>query len=145
VILVLCHGNVNRSPACEAVLRSIGVDATSAGFTHAGRRAAGKMRREMARHGYDLAPHRTRTVTREMVLDPTVELLVYMDVGNYRRLSALLEGVPASEWPRTVCLGTYIGAPRIEDPAFMRDQSPEFIATTEGIIRASLELARTLP
>lgn len=143
-ILVLCHGNVNRSPACEAVLRSQGLDASSAGFTHANRRASRKMRRRMAHHGYDMEAHRSRPVTREMLLDPSLGLVVYMDGGNLRRIEALLEGAAPAIRPPMICLGSCIGAPRIEDPAFMKESSEEFRATVDKIITASLKLAEKI-
>lgn len=66
-ILVLCHGNICRSPFAEAALRSR-LDAAQAGVTSAGFILPGRppppLALEVAAEcGYDLSRHRSRVVT----------------------------------------------------------------------------------
>ena len=138
MILVLCHGNINRSPACAAVLRGGGVDnVVSAGFVNPGRRAAKKMRDMMLGYHYDLASHRSQLVTRKMMKEATA--IVYMDNGNLRRIEEM--GVPGIH---TISLGSVGGKRRIPDPAYQARDSQEFLETVELIIRCSRKLAKEL-
>ncbi len=66
-ILVLCHGNICRSPFAEAALRSrlepAVVDVSSAGFILPGRPAPPLALEVASERGYDLSEHRSRVVT----------------------------------------------------------------------------------
>ena len=147
-VLILCHGNINRSALAEAVVRhfaGIMLNVTSAGFTSPGRRAAKKMRDAASARGYSLEGHRSQLVTRDMVLD--ADVVIYMDGGNLRRLRRLMDvpkggDVPAWCYP----LGPWAepSVDRIPDPAFMRRGSPEFEETVELIEEASRNLANEL-
>lgn len=141
-VLVMCHGNINRSPLCAAVLReSLGKDAVqSAGFVNPGRPAAKKMRDQAAERGYRLLSHRSQLLTDELLL--WADRVVYMDGGNLKRLKTF----PAFDTKKTICLGRYC-VPlqnRIPDPNFMRKGSPDFIFVVEMIIAASKRLAQSL-
>lgn len=128
-VLALCHGNINRSPLCEAVLAERGVEALSAGFKEAGRRAAKKTRDAAALHGYDLEQHRSQTVTPELL--SWADLVVLMDRGNRRRLFQIPAGC------RFIMLGAYVGLPRIPDPAFLARDSEEFLSAINLVIQAT--------
>ena len=85
-VLVLCHGNINRSPACAAALKkwfSDRLSIESAGFVNPGRPAAKKMRDAMRLRGYNLDEHRSQLVTLDMVRK--AKWVILMDGGNRRR------------------------------------------------------------
>lgn len=141
-VLVLCHGNINRSPLCEAVLLSHGLRVSSAGFVNPGRRASKKMRTAAEELGLSLEHHRSQLLTRE--LHEWADLIVYMDGGNLRRLEAFEQSLP---WARDrVCLGEYAPSPiaRIPDPAFIKRDTPEFAAVVQLIHSCSETLAKKL-
>ena len=148
-VLVVCHGNINRSPLCAAVLRRERPDwevreAALKGWDNPAfrpERAAKKMRDEAMRaYGIDLSGHRSRSITISDL--DWAEQVVFMDQGNYRRLDAIHE-----EWPmvprRLVSLGSFASPPvsRIPDPNFMKAGSPEFVAVVDLIYQASLGAA----
>lgn len=140
--LILCHGNINRSPMCAAVMRCYAgslLDIRSAGFVNPGRRAAKKMRDLAEERGYDLSEHRSQLATRELMLKHDV--IIYMDGGNYRRLKDLLNGSLTDK--QVYCLGAFANPPveRIPDPAFMSRGSSELLATVDLIEEASRRAA----
>jgi protein-tyrosine-phosphatase len=156
-ILVLCHGNINRSPACAAVLRDALVrmepsfyTVTSAGFINPGRRAAKKMREAMLAMGYDLSQHRSQLVTPEML--QSADIVVYMDGGNARRIVNMMQAsnYRMCGWrplpDKCVNLGKWSVpvAPKVPDPAFMKKDSPEFAAVVEQLVLSSRALAKQL-
>jgi len=134
-ILVLCHGNYMRSPACEAVLLAEGLEVESAGFHPRAGRAAKKMRLAMAARGYTLEQHKPRMVTEEMVNDARLVLL--MDGGNADRFNKMF--LEPEQRLKVRCLGHYIQLGRIQDPAFQSE--PRFSEIVDEIIRASAAVA----
>lgn len=138
-VLVLCHGNINRSPLCAAVLGYHGINVKSAGFVGPNKRASKKMRDAASPKGYSLSGHRSQLLTPELM--EWADLVVYMDNGNHKRLKAFEEEHPVASRVKWVCLGSYACRPRVPDPAFMRRGSQEFKETVELIIKASGALA----
>ncbi len=133
-VMVVCHGNINRSPLAEAVLKlyaGSALDIRSSGFVNPNRRAAKKMRDAATERGYDLSGHRSQLATRESLL--WADLILYMDGGNYKRLLGMLNGGAVNVVAK--CLGEWSLPPqkRIPDPAFMRRDSNEFKLTVELI------------
>ncbi len=144
-ILVICHGNINRSPFAAAVMQhygGIGLSVISAGFVNPGTRAAKKMRDAAKARGYDLGNHRSQLVTRELL--EWAEVVVYMDGGNYKRLTNLLNGDGVEV--TTTCLAKWASPEleRIPDPGFMARASSEFAATVEIIEEAAREFANEM-
>ena len=87
-VLVVCYGNICRSPFAAAVLRArlagTGVRVESAGFFGPGRRSPDTAI-EAARHWHqDLRKHRSRLLTRELVR--AVDVLLVMDLAQRRDL-----------------------------------------------------------
>jgi protein-tyrosine-phosphatase len=127
-VLVLCHGNVCRSPLAGAVLARVlgAVRVRTAGVKPGARGpAAKKVREYAAARGHDLSAHRAREVTPDDYL--WAGLVVYMDAGNRSRMSP-------HENP--VCLATYAGCDRIPDPAFT-PRGPKLTALLDLVVRAA--------
>ncbi len=130
-VLVLCHGNINRSPAAAAVLarfKDLGV--RSAGFREGGERASKKMREAMSARGYDLSAHRSRRVTREDV--DWAERILVMDNGNARRFVAEFPDIG----PQYLGLWAIPPVAKIPDPVFL-PRGPEFERVVDLIVQAA--------
>lgn len=139
-LLVVCHGNVCRSPASAAVLRAElpqGWDVRSVGLHATAGVAAKKMRVAMASLGYDLTAHKP-TQLREADLG-WADMVLYMDRGNLKRLQAFGAAVDKLQ-----PLGAYVGLDSIKDPGFMSGASAEFASVVELLVRASKACARAL-
>lgn len=134
-VLVLCHRNQFRSPACAAVIKGEGLDVQSAGFKANNLPAAKKVRDLMSKSGYDLSSHRSQIVTRNLV--DWADKIVIMDGGNERRLKSKKFDC----MHKVKKLGDVIGIKRIPDPAFMPIGSSELSNTIQLIIKASKLLA----
>jgi len=85
-ILVLCHGNICRSPFAAALLLRalgpLGVRVDSAGFGRPNRAAPPEAVAAAARRGVDLADHRSRLLTPDLAR--WAELIVVMDPVQQR-------------------------------------------------------------
>lgn len=135
-VLVLCHGNINRSPFVAALVarECPAWDVVSAGLhTRDGRRASRKAREAAERRDLDLSEHRSVRVTLRALQDAHVVL--YMDGGNWRRLLELIETAPKDQHWDLVrkCRALYEGTPyrRVPDPAYTSD--PETLADMFGV------------
>ena len=116
-ILVVCHGNVCRSPLAEvALIRALPtyVTVTSAGFVGPGRLAAKKVREYATSHNYDLSQHRSKIATLRDLHEN--DLILYMDEKNLNHLNLL--SIPAVS-EKAISLGTLVGLQKIQDPAFI--------------------------
>lgn len=92
-ILVVCVGNVCRSPMAAALLarrlaaRRPGIVVSSAGIAALEGRPADPIAVELLRErGVDLASHRARQLTEALVMD--AELVVAMEQGHVRDIEA---------------------------------------------------------
>jgi protein-tyrosine-phosphatase len=139
-VLVLCHGNKNRSPACEAVLKAEGINAVSAGFKLSSGVAAKKTRDFMTMHGYSLDKHKTMRVTDDLVR--WAHVIIIMDGGNEKRLKD--EFGEDLHYKKVLNLGAFVGLERIPDPGFMPKDGEKFKQTMRLVITASRKLARYL-
>ena len=87
-ILVVCHGNICRSPVAAALLRQAlgpaGIRVESAGFIGPNRPAPPAAVATAARHGVDLSDHRSRLLTADLVR--SAELIVVMDAAQRREV-----------------------------------------------------------
>jgi protein-tyrosine-phosphatase len=118
-ILLVCTGNTCRSPMAEVLLRRAlaeagveGVEVASAGTGAFGGEPASEGSYLVAlENGLDLAGHRARAVTRELLAD--TDLALAMGRGHLRKLE-LLGGAGRSH-----LLAEYAGAegdPEVSDP-----------------------------
>ena len=140
-VLVLCHGNICRSPLAAALLakRFPNVSIASAGFYPAsGRPSPDFVLAAAEQLGVDLATHSSRCVDANMVDE--AQLVLIMDVRNY---SLLRKAFPYA-LQKTIFLGMLLPNPRLEvkdpfdDPASMTDISMNI---SQAIDRLTLLLA----
>ena len=94
-ILVVCHGNVCRSPYLEAVLQRAlpQVRVTSAGLVGSGRAAPPESQTLAAKRGLDLSAFRSRPVARANV--SRSDLVIVMDADQASHLSRVFR-MPAA-------------------------------------------------
>ncbi len=91
-VLVVCTANICRSPAAEWYLRhhadsrGLDLDASSAGFLYDGEPASDTMSEAMGERGFDLASHRSRVATCDLVDE--ADLVVTMERRHARDLAA---------------------------------------------------------
>lgn len=87
-VLVVCHGNICRSPYGEFALRRLlasrGTMVTSAGFVGPDRPSPPEAIEAARARGLDLTSHRSRLLTREMV--STAGLVVVMEAAQGRAI-----------------------------------------------------------
>jgi len=89
-ILVVCTANICRSPMAAAMLAAASVDrgvaltVSSAGFLFEGNPASDTATKVMRERGLDLAPHRSRIVTRQLLDD--ADLVLTMERRHARDL-----------------------------------------------------------
>ena len=139
-LLVVCYGNIYRSPFAAALLSDVtGVEVRSAGFhQRVGRETPAPFQKLVRRYGVDLSAHRSRA------LDPAIvawaDVVIVMDRHNWDRLR---EYWPQA-LPKVVWLGGFVddGPVEIIDP-YGRSPS-ETQAIAERLHRATTSLTRTL-
>jgi len=88
-ILVICHGNICRSPYLQAVLqRSLpDVTVTSAGFVGSDRPVPQASVVLSAQRGFDLSRYRSRPITQSKISDG--DLVIVMDSEQARRVARM--------------------------------------------------------
>ncbi|MDE3150803.1 MAG: protein tyrosine phosphatase [Gemmatimonadota bacterium] len=87
-VLVVCHGNICRSPFAAVILgrwlATAGVSVESAGFVGPGRRSPPEAIHAANRRGVNLSTHRSRALTRDMLSQ--AGLVVTMDAAQARAI-----------------------------------------------------------
>ena len=95
-VLVLCHGNICRSPYVEAYLKDqgddLGIGVSSAGFIGPGRPPPSEALRAASRRQLHHGDHISRLVSEEMLDD--ADLLLLVDASHGTRLRRRLNRVP---------------------------------------------------
>ncbi len=96
-VLMVCLGNICRSPTAEAVLRAkldaarlaalVEVDSAGTGSWHVGEPPDGRSQAHARRRGYELSGLRARTLVREDF--QRFDLLLAMDEDNLAELEAM--------------------------------------------------------
>ena len=127
-LLILCYGNVNRSPYVERLAqRRPGASATSAGFFPAADRpAAERTVAYGAAHGVDLGAHRSRMVTNEQLR--TAPAIFVFDAENV--LMALTRA------PSSIRRMHLVGALAARGPALIEDPHGRELAVLERTLSA---------
>jgi protein-tyrosine phosphatase len=89
-IVVVCHGNICRSPYLEAVLRQSlpDLDVSSVGLMGPGRSVPEHGMTVASRRGLDLSSHRSRVLTPGILR--AADLVIVMDAGQSRYLRRTL-------------------------------------------------------
>lgn len=131
-VLVLCHGNINRSPFVAALIAHHRPqwEVASAGLkTTQGRRPSRKAREAAAARGITLEGY-SEPISIKMV--EWADKVLYMDGGNQRRLGELLSA-GRDRWllERCECLASYGSLRRVPDPNYTSD--PEKLREQFGI------------
>jgi len=133
-VLVVCAGNICRSPTAEAVLRLLGSEHPSVGLEvrsrgtedwNVGRRAHPAMTRIAAGRGYDLSGHTAAQVTADDLA--WADDVLVMDDQNRRRLLAA--------FPDLVRHVRLLDASGIPDP-WLVDDDPAYTDSLDRIERA---------
>ncbi|MGH7670213.1 MAG: low molecular weight phosphatase family protein [Gemmatimonadaceae bacterium] len=116
-VLVVCHGDVCRSPFAAVIigrwLARAAIPVQSAGFVGPGRRSPPTAIAAANRRGVNLSTHRSSTLTAAMV--GSAGLIVTMDVAQARQIRRRF-GKPSSQ---VLVLGDFDpveAAPAIDDP-----------------------------
>lgn len=148
-MLVLCHGNVGRSPLAGAVLsRALGSERvrTAACKNYGGLSgppktfppAQKKVREYASLHGYDLSQHRACNVSQE-TLD-WADLILYMDGRNRKLMQNFMN---TKNWGKAKCLASYAGAEEIPDPGFI-PRGVELETILDLVVEAALGCVKEL-
>ncbi len=142
-LLVLCYGNIYRSPLVAHLLRHdprcAGIAVNSAGFySKAGRPCPAGYLKLLGRRGYDLSGHRSTPVDRNHVA--AASLIVIMDRYNWD----LLRRLDAKAAAKAVWLGALAdsGPIEIDDPYGRPDIEVERIV--EQLERGARKLAAAI-
>jgi protein-tyrosine-phosphatase len=143
-VLVVCHGNICRSPFAAAVLgrelETRGIDVQSAGFIGFNRPAPDEAMAAAVRHKVDLTVHRSRLLTPSVVR--AADLIVVMDTTQRRRLYERFGRSPRD----VVLLGDFdpdpVDSRTIRDP--VNEDLDVFSEVYERIARCAHHLATAL-
>ena len=138
-MLVVCHGNICRSPLAGAVLaRILGQERVrDCGLkTRPGQICAKKIREFAEQAGYNLSEHRSQQVSTADVA--WADVILFMDGGNYRRLQQLVGAAAKAQ-----CLASYVGLERLADPAYV-SRGPRLNDLLMQVVRAAEQAGRKL-
>lgn len=118
-VLVLCHGNINRSPFVAAIIAHHRPDweVMSAGLkTTQGRRPSRKAREAATERGLVLSGY-SEPVSGTMI--DWADVVLYMDGGNKKRLQGLVD--QATMESKCRLLASYGSLRRLRDPNYTSD------------------------
>jgi len=141
-ILIVCHGNICRSPYLQAVLqrRLPDVSVTSAGFVGRGRPVPPFSLALSAQRGIDLSRFRSQSITKETV--KAADVVIVMDVAQARYVAKAF-GVAAARIAIAGDLDPAYAGRTIRDPW---NQSIEvFEASFNRLDRCAAALLDALP
>lgn len=117
-VLIVCHGNINRSAAGEIILKTmlpVGWEVRSAGLkTKDGRITAKKMRDALTELGFSETSIRSTMMTSHHA--EWADTIMYMDDGNERLLNASF----LEHSSKFLHLGSLIGVNKIPDPNYAK-------------------------
>ncbi|HXL35350.1 MAG TPA: hypothetical protein VN953_10530 [Gemmatimonadales bacterium] len=144
-VLVVCHGNICRSPFAAALLgrelAAFGIDVQSAGFIGFNRPSPAEAIAAAVRHNVDLTAHRSRLLTTSVVR--AADLIVVVDQAQRRLLCERFGRSPGD----VVVLGDFDPEPvesrTIRDP--VNEDLEVFAEVYERIARCGHYFATALP
>ena len=144
-LLIICHGNICRSPFAAALLgRALpGLRVESAGFLGLARSSPAGARAAAARRGVDLSSHRSRLLTAELAR--AAELIIVMDAAQRRAICDRFGRLPRD----VILLGDLDPAPiaaraipdPVDQPAAVFDESYACIERCAGALASALTRA----
>lgn len=118
-VLFCCHGNINRSPAGEIILRTMEptyeVKSCALKETKGGQITARKMRDTLIERFYVYDELRSTPISQELV--DWADIIFYMDKSNRDKLE---DKFGPSIFEKAKLIGSYIGVNKIPDPAFAK-------------------------
>ena len=138
-ILVVCVGNICRSPTGERLLRERlpGRQVSSAGVSALVDKPADKVASEVAQqHGFSLEGHSARQLTRELCQD--ADLILVMEKGHISAVTAIDPGARG----KTMLFGQWLHKKSIPDPYRQNDEM--FEAVFEQLETAATRWAEKL-
>ncbi|GEK09929.1 low molecular weight phosphotyrosine protein phosphatase [Pseudoalteromonas sp. McH1-7] len=114
-VLMVCAGNICRSPTAEYVLKSKlagkNIQVSSAGLTALEGKSADAMAQELTKaQGIDMSPHQGRQLNSALVAQNSLLLVM-----EHRHLDDLCSRYPQARG-KTFLLGKWIGDKEIPDP-----------------------------
>ncbi|MDK1289575.1 low molecular weight protein-tyrosine-phosphatase [Pseudoalteromonas umbrosa] len=114
-ILVVCAGNICRSPTAEYVLKdklsNTRIDVSSAGLTALEGKPADSVAQELAsEHGIDMGPHKGRQLNSSLVAQNSLILVM-----EQRHVQDLCARYPEARG-KTFLLGKWLGDKEVPDP-----------------------------
>ncbi|MCG7562507.1 MULTISPECIES: low molecular weight protein-tyrosine-phosphatase [Pseudoalteromonas] len=114
-VLIVCAGNICRSPTAEYVLKSKlserAIEVSSAGLTALVDKPADQLAQQLAsQHGIDMSEHRGRQISTSLVSQNSVILVM-----EQRHLEDLCSRYPQARG-KTFLLGKWLGDKEIPDP-----------------------------
>ena len=117
-IVVVCTGNICRSPMAEALLKLHlpSLDISSAGLDVEHNGLTGQVADEYAQHvamqhGLDISHHRAKQLTEKIVSD--VDLILVMTQEHMHQMAMRF---PSQSISKTLAMGQWIGTGNIQDP-----------------------------
>lgn len=144
-VLVLCTGNMYRSPLAGAIIKSERPQlmVKTAGFGGSGHRAGKPIREAAEALGLDLSEHRSVTVDKAAVEWADV-VLVMSDV-HIRRLREFIGYSEPKKHQEWLYLGVFHEPPlgRIPDPGFMK-RGPKLDEVVNIIVRSAVNAAHAI-
>lgn len=130
-VLILCHGNVCRSPVFYELLKNKNISGLSLrqaslksynNDNWVPSRASKKIRvKANELFGISLEDHRSHKLTMEDI--EWCNYCIYFDNGNFKRLSNIID-ITEDDY-RFINAGNLIGLKSIKDPNFLKSDSPE--------------------
>ena len=123
-ILVVCVGNICRSPTGERLLRERlpGRQVSSAGVSALVDKPADKVASEVAQqHGLSLEGHSARQLTRELCQD--ADLILVMEKGHISAVTAIDPGARG----KTMLFGHWQGKSEVPDPYRLSREAYEHV------------------
>ncbi|MBM7072025.1 low molecular weight phosphotyrosine protein phosphatase [Shewanella sp. 202IG2-18] len=116
-VLVVCVGNICRSPVGECLLKKLlpNIEIASAGIASAKSRLEGKpadnsMIKTAAEQGLDITAHTSQQLTREMCNQ--YDLILVMEKGHIDAVASINPAVRG----KTMLFGQWIGQKEVPDP-----------------------------
>lgn len=136
-ILVICYGNINRSPLCAALLRQYpNLEIRSAGLRkNPVGRAALQARKFAERLGLSLDDHKPRFLLWEDLL--WADVVIVMDNANLKRLQLLFPAFLLDKPKKLYCLN-------VPDPGRLLKGDPRFEERMILLVKNTKKLGKEL-